>query len=396
MTPKNHPSFHNGALTSLERLQRSRIQLLVHFPFFGQLAMYLSFVENESIGTAATDGKHYFYNQKFIQKLSEPELNFLTAHEVLHAALGHIWRRGNRQRLLFNIAADLVVNAMIKEVDSQQKFFVMPTGGLFGKEFQNKSVEEVYDMLQVLVKNKKLNIDVSHLDNHDVWDDVMSANENDRKLWKERMVQAAHQNESSNKGGVPGSILRLIKNLSEPKKNWKQLLAEFIQFEVNDYGFTPPDKRLLYADIIFPNFADQEETVRNIVFAVDTSGSIGEREYQAFISEIVGCMAQFADRIRGTLIYCDDDFTEDNIYELSDVLSSVPSGGGGTSFVPVFDWVNKNMIECAGVVYLTDAEGSFPSYEPSYPVLWVITDYSKGRREKATVPFGTIAHLEIT
>ena len=397
MKKRNQTQSSAEGLTPLDRLQRSRIQLLIHYPFFGQLAMYLKFIEQASVGTAATDGKNYFYNPKFIDKLSENELNFLTAHEVLHAALGHIWRRETRDRLLFNIAADLVVNAMIKELDEHASFFEMPEGGLYSKDFRDKSVEEVYDMLYNRFGKGKVPANLSSLDNHDAWDEAPTE-DNHPSIWNERMIQSAQQCESSLKGGVPGSILRILKNLSEPKKNWRQLLADFVELEVNDYGFMPPDKRLLHADIILPDFSDQEERVRNIVFAVDTSGSISDKEYQMFISEIVGCMAQFEDKMQGTLIYCDDEVKPENIYDLCDVMDSMPRGGGGTDFIPVFDWIENHLTDCVGVVYLTDGLGTFPEEEPPYKVLWVLTrpgEIVVGNKN-TVVPFGMTAHLDIT
>ena len=89
----------------MDKLIRSRIQLLMKFPFFGTLALNFKLIENNQIQTAATDGKDFYYNKDFVGGLSDGEIAFLIAHEVMHCALGHLWRRGSRNHEKFNIAA---------------------------------------------------------------------------------------------------------------------------------------------------------------------------------------------------------------------------------------------------------------------------------------------------
>lgn len=395
-------------MTQEERLVKSRIQLLMEFPFFGQLALYLKLVEDNSLPTAATDGKRYLYNKGFVDKLSDKELNFLTAHETLHAALGHLWRWENKDRLIFNHAADYVINAMIKECDTSGNTFKMIEGGLYDKKFEGMSTEEVYDILindkDYVEKAKQMagQGNGGTIDSHEVWEQASkggngadkdgNGNSNDEhgneEDWQGRVVQAAQAAEGTNKGTMPSLIKRMIKNLTSPQKNWKQLLAEFVQCEINDYGFSPPDKRFSDYDFFLPDFSEPEDCVKNLVFAIDTSGSISEKHFQVFISEIVGCMQQFGGKVKGTLIYCDADIASNGVYDLEDVATSMPVGGGGTDFRPVFNWIENNLDECAGLVYLTDGMGSYPSKEGNFPTLWVLT-------EPYDVPFGITTEIKI-
>lgn len=387
-----------------DRLVKSRIQLLMSYPFFGQLALYLKLVETRSIPTGATDGKKYYYNPDFVSQLSEQELNFLTVHEVLHPALGHLWRGEGKDKLIFNHATDYVINGMIRECDTNETTFKMIKGGLYDKKFQGMSSEEVYDILindDEYVKKAKQQAEQGIrvlIDDHDVWEqadgkgmgeDGQGKSGDGKEDWQGRLVQASQVAEGKGKGSVPSLIRRMLKNLTAPQKNWKQLLAEFVEQEINDYGFTPPDRRFSWNDIILPDFSEPEDVIKNLVFAIDTSGSIGEKEFQIFISEIVGCIGQFSGKVKGHLIYCDAEIHNEGVYDLEDVAKSMPVGGGGTDFRPVFKWIRNNLDDdCAGLIYLTDSYGTFPEQAPNYPTLWVLTT-------DEDVPFGIKTRIEV-
>ncbi len=376
----------------------------MNYPFFGQLALYLKLVETRAIPTGATDGKRYLYNPDFVEKLSDKELNFLTVHEVLHPALGHLWRGEGKDRLIFNHATDYVINAMIKECDQNETTFKMIEGGLYDKKFEGMSAEEVYDILindeNYVKKAKKMAGEGNGgtLDDHSIWEeadgnggngDDGKSGGNGKEDWQGRLVQASQVAEGKNQGNVPALIKRMLKNLTSPQKNWKQILAEFVEQEINDYGFSPPDRRFSWNDLILPDFSEPEDVVKNLVFAIDTSGSIGDKEFQVFISEIVGCVNQFGGKVKGHLIYCDADIHKEGVYDLEDVAKSIPVGGGGTDFRPVFDWISDNLDDdCAGLVYLTDGYGMYPSKAPNYPTLWVLTN-------EYDVPFGMKTQINV-
>ena len=382
-------------MSQMDRITKSRIRMLMEYPFFGYLSNFLKLVETRSIPTGATDGKNYFFNPDFIDTLTEEELNFLTAHETLHPALGHIWRGLGKDKLIFNHAADYVINGMIKECDPNQRTFKLIKGTLYDVKFQGMSTEEVYDILindENYVKKARamaMEGNMGTVDSHDVWEEGKEGSEgHGQEDWQGRVVQSAQNAEGKDKGKVPALFKRLLKDLTAPQKNWRQLLAEFVEQEIVDYGFTPPDRRFSHSDIILPDFAEPEDLVKNIVFAVDTSGSIGEKEFSVFLSEVIGCLNQFGGKVKGTLIYCDADIPENGVYDLDDAHKSLPVGGGGTDFRPVFDWIGNNLEDCVGLVYLTDGQGYYPSSPPYYPVLWVLID-------KYDVPFGLTTELKI-
>lgn len=398
------------------RLIRSRIQLLMKYPFYGTLALQLELVEDYSVGTAAVDGKRFYYCPDFIKTLSEAELNWITAHEVMHCALGHIWRRGTRQHEKFNIACDYAIHSILHESESSD--FKMPKGCLYDKAFDNKSSEEIYDMLPEPPTMKmggkqgqgqgqgndkgqgKGNGGYPQtIDNHDKWKESQ-AQENGQvkeKDWMEKMVSAAEVAEAKSKGNIPGGIKRLIGKIKKPQKDWRQLLAEFVQFEVFDYGFLPPDKRYYgFSDVLMPDFNEETEKVQDIAFVIDTSGSIGDKELITFFSELVGMMQQFQSGVKGHILYTDSKVAATYDFEdVDDILAAKPAGGGGTDMEEAIRYTMKkndrDEWDVAGICILTDGYTSYnmKSSEIPFKVLWLVTN------EDMTPTYGQVARMKI-
>lgn len=412
--PQWNPKYRNkDGLNTEDRITRARIKLLTSYPFFGSLALYLDLVSDPKCNTAYTDGKVIGFNPDFIDSLEDAEINWVVCHEVLHPALGHLWRRGTRQHKKFNFAADYAIHDIMQEMArNHPQDFKMPTFCLYDEKYHEMSAEEIYDKLpedegedNSIYTNGGVP-GQGTLDDHDHWEDNQGsaadaqAQEED---WKGRVVSAAQQTESKNQGSMPASLKRLIGSLTKPQKNWKQLLAEFVQFEVHDYAFSPCDRRLfglgdIYGtDILLPDYSEETEIVKELIFAIDTSGSIGNNELKVFLSEGVGLLNQFSRNVTGKVLYCDA--AVQAIYDLDEIDRRPPKGGGGTAFAPVFDWVKKyeddNGIEVSGVVYLTDLYGSFPKQAPHYPVLWVSTTPLKDLSSHYTPPFGQLTEIVI-
>lgn len=397
-----------------DKVVRSRIQLLMKFPFYGTLALSLEVIEDYSVGTAATDGKKFYYNPDFINKLNEAEVNWITAHEVMHAALGHIWRRGSRQHEKFNIAADYAIHSILHESATSE--FKMPPGCLYDAKFDNKSAEEIYDMLP-----DPPSVDMGGsgsgsgdsgdgnssggngypqtIDDHSKWreQEIQENGQQKQKEWLEKMVSAAEVSEAKTQGNLPGMIKRMIGQIKKPQKNWRQLLAEFVQFEIFDYGFLPPDKRFYgFSDILMPDFNEETEKIQDMVFVIDTSGSIGDKEMVMFFSELIGMMQQFNNSVKGHILYTDSRVAAVYDFEdVDDILKAKPAGGGGTDMEEAIrftmDKVEKDEWDVAGTVILTDGYTYFTMKDDDVPfkLLWLITN------EDIDPPYGQVARMKI-
>ncbi len=392
------------------RIVRARIQMLMKFPFFGILALNLQIEQKYEVGTAATDGVKFYYSPAFIDKLSEQELNWIVVHEVLHPALKHIWRRGDKHKLKWNYACDYAIHdIMYQYIESIQasNTLKMPTGGLYDKKFKDLSAEQIYDMLPDNPEGsgngkgsgkgsgQQSGKGNGTLDNHDVWDDASTQGGSQSKAqdWEGKLLSAAQSAESKNQGTLPGFLKRLLNNITKPQKDWKTLLAEFVEPEIDDYSFNPPDKRFSEFDLFLPDFNDTTESVKKILVWIDTSGSISDKELSIAYSEVVGAINQFNNKLEGYLGFFDSEaYDTVEFSSVEDVLKIKPIGGGGTCFKAPFKHVKEKFQEdeVAGIIMITDGYCTWPpSTITDIPTLWLVTN------ETQKAPWGLCTTLKV-
>lgn len=388
-----------------EKLTTARIGLLLKAPFFGQLATRMTLTNaDEWCGTAATDGRKFYYNSEFVNKMPLKQLEFLVGHEILHAVYDHMGRRGDREPRLSNIAADYCVNQDLVEQRIGEKISVVPI--LFDTKFKGWSYEEVYDHLYEnadkinLSQLEQMVLD-EHLDSEGDGDsDSDSKGGKGRpKLSKEEAaairdeikgaVIAAAQ--SAGAGNLPAGVKRMLSDITAPVIGWKELLQQQIQSVVkNDYTWARPSRRGWHMDAIMPGLKPGE--MIDICIGMDQSGSISEADSRAFLGEIKGIMEAF-DEYKITLwcfdteIYNCQTFTSDNI---EDIMHYEPMGGGGTDFMANWQFMKENNIEPKKFIMFTDGMPYGEWGEEEYcETVWII----KGN-PGCEPPWGIWAHYE--
>lgn len=390
-----------------ERLiSASRLRLRIKSPFFATLALFADFKPTYNLQTAATEGQNIYFNPDFLSSLPPSQQDGLILHEVLHAALLHIFRRGSRIPKLWNIAADIVVNGLIME----QGQFELPPNGIRKPEWEKFSVEEVYELL--LIKSQEAThdnkafpfilgemdlLDSSPLDEDDA--DIEAggnqpatlgsiAQASEAKLrshWNKAFQQAALVARSINHGNLPAGIERQLEKLSQAQIDWRTYLWRYLVQTPTDFqGF---DRRFISQGLYLETLAG--ESIQVFV-AVDTSGSVDDRQMTLFLSEVQGILSAYP-HIQCELYYADADIYGPYSLTLEDQLPK-PVGGGGTSFIPFFEKVEatRNRYLEGVCVYLTDGYGNFPQRSPQFPVLWVVTP---GGLDLQQFPFGEAVRL---
>lgn len=400
----------------VRRLLLSRMRLLSTHGFYGLLLMHMRFSLSEEIETAATDGTFIYFSPDFLQELSDKELDFVMLHEVLHGALRHCARGKGRDNELFNIACDIVVNSTIllenhmdRSTITLRKYGEAMHLAPNGEEGHCYSAEEVYDMLLNPHSVKKQSGgrgragassksgEGTYRDDHSLWSE-----ESDPELWEvwtARVVQAARAVEirdpSNGRGLLPGFAKRILRELTNPRVDWRTILSEFIRPEINDYSFSPPDRRYSDSPFFLPDYNEMGEgdEVYDILFMVDTSGSISDEMLAAALSEIKGAIDQFSGKLRGWLGYFDAAVIPPKAFEDEATLLRIPPcGGGGTDFLCIFEYVRTFMAEHppAYIVILTDGIAPFPpeSVTGGIPVLWLLNN------DMVRPPWGKVAHME--
>lgn len=371
--------------TPLDAITAARIELLLNHPFFGTLALYLKPQEGELwCGSAATDGRCLYYDSSFVSTLSREECVFLVAHEVMHCALGHLWRRGDRDRERWNVAIDLTVNTALVDAG-----LTMPAGGLYDAKLRNKSAEEVYARLPDTVYRSPFDM---HLESSDRIGTPQPGSAHAKAAWALRARQALTA--AKGNGEVPAGLERLIGASCRAQVDWRSLLAMFIIRNArNDYTWFPPNRRFLGRGFILPSLRSQ---MGDVVVGLDTSGSISQSDLDAFVAEIRSISAMLP--VRLTLMACDAEVQEVLSFDMHESVN-VPAvrGGGGTDFKPVFDRVEREGMDPTCLVYLTDGLGTYPTEPAPYPVLWVIRRPFSDQQQTwaaATPPWGMVVTVE--
>ena len=353
-----------------EMLITARVGLLLKASFFGNLATRLKLVNaDEWCSTAATDGRHFYYNSRFIKMLRPKEVEFLFGHEVLHCVYDHFGRRGERDPQIWNIANDFCVNGDLVKHNVGEKITSVPC--LYDRKYDGMSSEEVYDDLMKNVQKISLSdlldkmID-EHMDGEGDGDGEGSEGEGKgrpkltaeerqqiRDEIKEAMLAAAATVDGA--GNLPAGVKRLIQDLTEPKMNWRELLRMQLESTIkSDYTWMRASRKGWHMDAVMPG--RNQDPMIDIAVALDASGSISESMLKDFLSEIQGIMDSFpAYKIH--VITFDTDAYNPAQYD-SDNLDSIcdyeVKGGGGTDFDCVYNYLKENEIEPKRLVMFTD------------------------------------------
>lgn len=428
------------------RILLSRMRILMNHGFYGLLLMHMRFALDSSIDTAATDGMKIYFSPDFMEELSDSELDFVLMHEIMHVALCHCFRGLEHDQQLFNIACDIVVNSNILYSNNMDvksitisKYGVSMNKTPLNDDGYKYTAEEVYDMLvnKGKIKSNSKNANGSNSqssssagtstsskkdgkrgkvgssgeesdldddlqkqkgwDSHEKWS-TLSEDKKAREEWIKRVIDAATSiyitESSNNRGNIPLFAKRIVDEFKNPQTDWRRLLDEFISEEVCDYSFNPPDKRYEDSPFYLPDFNDTDIEISDILFMIDTSGSVNDKALTVAYSEIKGAIDQYDGKLKGWLGFFDaavvDPIPFSDVEELKKIKAY---GGGGTSFHCIFDYIKDYMHDNfpKTLVILTDGYAPFPDIEETMgiPVLWLIDN------DKVTPPWGKVARLKI-
>jgi len=400
----------------VDRIIVARLGLLLRHPFFGNMATRMRVIDADDwCPTAATDGRNLYYNTQFFNAMTNKEIEFVIAHEVLHCVFDHLDRREYRHPKLYNIAADYIVNnLLIRDRIGHNPKIVQC---FHDTKYEGWSSEDVYDELfKDAKKNGENAIDAlgELLDEHLEWgegdeDDGEGDGKDGKgkgkgrpKLSEEQLreikdeikeaMMQAHQ--AAGAGNTPGEINRMIQELTESKMNWRELLQQQIQSTIrSDYTFARPSRRSSTSGgAILPgmNFA---ETI-DLCIAIDMSGSISNKQGSDFLGEIKGIMDEYKDyNIKvwcfDTKVYNEQEFTAD---DGEDISTYQVVGGGGTDFEVNWTYMKENGIEPKKFIMFTDgyAWNSWGDENYCDTIFIIHSNHDKNLES----PFGMSAHYE--
>ena len=393
-----------------ERLVTARIGLLLRHSFFGNLATRMKLINADDwCATAATDGQTFYYNSRFIIMLKPKEVEFLVGHEVLHVVYDHMGRRNHRDPQMWNIADDYAVNADLKRHKVGQFITTVPC--LYEQKYDGKPAEEIYDDLMKNAPKLDMNALLDqmlddHLDGEDGDEGgdgdgdqdgnkqgkgkgrpKLSQEEKDRirQEVKQAIINAA---QSADAGSLPAGVERLVRQATDPVMPWRELIQTNLTSAIRtDYSWMRPSRRGWHMDAVMPGMTPGEEI--DVVVTLDMSGSISNKQAQAFLAEIAGMMEAF-DGYK-VHVFCFDtdtynpqDFTSEN---MDSIENYVPQGGGGTDFDCIFNYLKKVGNVPNRLIVFTDGYPCGSWGDPDYcDTTWIIHG-----DPKPNPPFGQFA-----
>ncbi len=371
-------------------VQRFKMEMLRKMPFYGDILMRLSFVEDKSVPTAATDGKTIWYNPVFLSRFSQGKKNFILMHELLHVLLRHGIRNadGTRDRDIWNVACDIIVNSMLMGMISTMRRagipFEKPDVGVFAIIFNGETAENLY--AKILADNegknqktKKLKIrggyrgfgtldnKISEIDidsdirTFDLTPDEIELND----IVIQEIIKDAVQKNRGSMGSysVPAEIYALVET---KKLDWRRLLKDFLSQEIGeDSSYTTPERKYLHMDLILPGHSLTDESLEEIWAFVDSSGSVGSEEMSQFLTQLYRIAREF--KCVFNICYWDTSVTDvyKKIIRENDIMKCVPKHSGGTDINCVYRWIRENKVKPDVMLILTDGYfGRLSEYDP--------------------------------
>jgi predicted metal-dependent peptidase len=384
-----------------DKLIKSRVSMLLKYPFWGPLAARLKLEEVEWCKTIATDGRKFYYNPEFVSKLSDGEMIFGFAHELGHIIFEHMTRRGDKEPQVWNMAGDYIINNMLIREGVGTQITTVPI--LADRKYEGMTADEVYDDLMENAVKIQMPFD-EHLDMDGDGDGdegkdgkdgkgkpkFKKLSEEEKKAlrdeWKEAVIQSA---KNAGAGNTPGDIKRLVQDITAPVMDLRDLLR--IQFSgsvKSDYTWMRPNRKAWHTGAVMPGQLPGEEL--DIVVALDASGSVGNEMISDFLGMVQGALDQFTSyKVRiitfDTDTYNEEIFTSDDGRDMNEYNVQ---GGGGTDFDCVWHWMTKNDIQPHQLVMFTDGYPYGSWGDPDYcDTLFVV----HGSRD-ITAPFGITAN----
>lgn len=427
-----------------QKIQASRGRLMETHPFFALLLMYLKFVAVFDMKKMSTNGRCIYFAPDFVDKLYDHELDFILCHQIMHIIYGHLWRPYDREGDDYHFACDILINTLLMNGGFYEKRYAH-LGTVYrnipgeDKSPAEMTPEEIYEHLPYSLYIFDERTRSKFLMDSDEWWDEREENGNIGEVildlpelegmlrenkdetggcfaeegdfeeggggsegelkqeWQGRAASAvsslaAMQDGSDGFDNVPDFVKRMIDKMKEPTIDWKNVLDTFVQEYICDYSFAPPDRRFFDTGFFLPDFNEKDFVSKEVLFMVDTSGSVADEDLAAVYAEIRGAIEQFGGKLMGKLGFFDADVTPPLPFEnVGDLMNIIPYGGGGTNFTVIFDYIRNNYKDelPACIVIFTDGDGPYPpqSAAMGIPVLWILNNF------EFTPPWGKITRI---
>ena len=373
----------------VQKTSQAKAKLLVDYPYFGTLASKVELVLNDDLESFKSDGKVLEYRKEYLNSLELNELAFIFANAAMHKSLAHENRQNGRSGWLWQMATDMAINDMLVENGLE-----LPYGAQYRVRFKGMYAEEIYAELKSDILREDDDLEYQADDAGDVEPNEKREKEKspteeisiEEEILREQLAaeEAITLLESEfKKGEAPTHIDRFFKLDFLGKIDWRdELKSALDRYFKDDYLLIPPNKKFLSQGIYLPSTTSQ--TFR-LVIAIDSSGSVEETLLSEFLSE-VNFLMSLVSHYQIELLVCDEKIHSHRTFYSGESLEVDIKGGSGTSFRPVFEFIESEFDDVKLLLYFTDLKGKFPFDEPNYNVKWI-------SQKEEEVPFGEVIVL---
>ncbi len=368
------------------KLDKAKAQIVLDHPFFASILLKRKLTPRNDLPTLAVNARgDIFYNEKFIEGLTVPQVVWGLCHEIGHVVGQHALRKKHRDHQKWNYAGDAWINDMLDDCGVGQR--IPNTVDMKGSK--DKTTETIYDELPDQPKGGNGQGQGDGWDNG-LGDDIMDENLTESEIkeieanGKVEIAQAAQAAKA--RGKLPGKLAEMVADILNVKTPWFDILERYMTDCVKqDQTWTRPNRRHIGAGVYLPSMAT-EPAMGELAIQVDVSGSISKREldyYNGHLSRIV----KQCNPTKVHVLYTDTDVQKYVEFEQGEEIKLEFFSGGGTDMPAGFDFLNNKGIEPAVFVCLTDGYTGFGE-PPSYPVVWCISS-------DVTADHGETIHFEM-
>ena len=402
-------------------LARARMGLMSRpkWAFLGGLVMSLTPLADETIQLAGvTSNGILVLNPVAFNQLSRDLQKSVIAHEVLHPAFKHHDRVGTRNQLVFNIAGDVWINAMLVANELQvDKDWVTHTGinAKFGLNLPDDvhnthSTEMIYELLMAAGAKSGspgkyiLSPNGGKVDGGSIGSDMIGSKDAEKGMgdagmgdsipenvdWDTVVIGASRVAEDGGAGMLPGSEKNRL-GLQPPRVRWANYISQFFSQATSGmkWSYKRPRRRFQHLGLTLPGTIPENP---DIAIILDTSYSMFDVKDKV-LGEFVTCQ-----RYTGANVWFlagDTRLQQENEVKRGRPYPQAVHGWGGTEFDWAFEHIRKSNRELGGIIFATDgyANGNvpglvYPKNRPSIPTMWLIYD-----NKNFVAPFGFVVHV---
>jgi len=421
--------FATTEITDAQRLDFDRIlnRIRTNLPGFFVLAGIAELKFTDALPTACTDGRNIWFGNAFWGKLDQKTRAFVILHEVLHVALGHHLKRGDRDCRTFNVACDYVINRTLEKLTAKHDWLAAPTGELAGLLDSQYDADNEFDIYRKLTQPKPDQPQAGKSGKPDQasdgqpqagqpgddqaddqagdgqpqagqpgddqtgdgqpskasqqaqvavdapWGSVIDGDfETPEQLEKETQELAAIVQRAAvveQLAGAGDQSGGLIEQLAAAARRRNRELTGYLNQFVNAIGtadWSRPNRRLAACGIHYAG--PIRNATEKLVFAIDTSYSISDETIRQFAGVLVDVFAR-SNYSELHVVYFHTSVYRVDVLKRNQKFELAETQGGGTRFEPPFAYADK--VGAKGLILLTDGEAGIPA-RPKFKVCWAL------------------------